>query len=555
MEGLVPCDANYVPLSPISFLERASFVYGDKLSTIYGNTKYSWREMHERCIKLASALSQLGISRRDMVGAIAPNIPALNELHFVVPMVGAILSTFNTKLSPTILALHLEQLEPKLIFVDSALISLVLDSLSLISVVKSKPSIIVLLQERHAGLETLNLIKQEASLKNVLTYDSLMEMGHANFKIVHPKDENEPIAVNFTSGSTGRPKGVVYSHRAAYLSTIAQIFRFEMGKMSVFLWTVDMFRCNGWCFPWTMAASGGTNIFLRDDITGKSIMDAVFLYKVTNFCGAPIILKKIADAIDVGMDKLPHSVNIMVAGTMPPPEVQEKLEALGFRIDCGYGMTEALGIVISKPWKSPEDIDNDQGNEEEKMVSAREGIHNLMVEGVDVKDPETMESVPNDGETIGEIMVRSNTLMLGYLKNSQATQDVFEGGWYRTRDLGVRLKNGEIELKDRAIDMIKVDGKSVSTLEVEGVIIRHPMVLEAAVVGKPHINLGEVPCALLKLKEGSSVTPEEIMEFCSIHLPSHMNPYYVIFGDLPVNSTGKIQKFTLREKARALQSR
>ncbi|KAJ7944076.1 CoA ligase [Quillaja saponaria] len=500
MEGLVQCSANYMPLTPISFLQRAAFVYGDKLSIIYGDdVRFSWRETHERCIKLASSfVINLGISYGDIIVVLAPNIPALYELHFGVPMAGAVLTALNTKLDATMLASLLEQLEAK---ID----------------------------------QTPSSFAKDLS-PSILNYNDLIVMGQADFETIWPSSELDPISVNYTSGSTGIPKGAVYSHRAAYLNSLATIFRFDMNQMPVFLWTVDMFRCNGWCFPWVMAALGGTNVCIRN-VSAKIIYDSIYLHKVSHFCGAPKILNTIVEAQVGDLRPLEFSVDITVAGALPPVKVLMHVTELGFNLRHGYGMTEVLGPAIVTPWKP---------NTESTTPEARN------LEDFDVKDPNTMKSVPFDGKTIGEIMFKGNTLMSGYLKNPKVTQEAFRGGWYRTGDLAIRQPDGYIKMKDRAKDIIHYNGEAISTLEVEAVLLSHPKVLETAVVGKLDKYLGEVPCAFVKLKEGCGASAEELIKFCGEWLPNHMVPKSVVFGDLPVNSTGKVQKFILRKKANAI---
>ncbi|KAL3527278.1 hypothetical protein ACH5RR_011934 [Cinchona calisaya] len=542
MEGIVLCSANYVPLTPISFLVRAAFVYGQRVSIVFGNKRYSWKETHERCIKLASALSQLGITRGDIVAAVAPNIPELYELHFGVPMAGAVLCPLNTRLNVSTLALKLEQLESKAIFVDYQFLEVVQDALELLSHTKGNPFLVLIQGE----INCLNSIPEKR-----LNYDTLVSKGKLDFNIVYPNSECDPISICYTSGSTGNPKGVIYSHRSTYLNSVGEIFRTGMRQMPVFLWTVDMFRCNGWCFPWTMAAMGGTNICVRE-ATGITILNSIFLHNVTLFCGPPILLSKIAETLPVDPRTLPHNVDVIVAGpgALPEPQIQTKLEDFGFNIVCAYGMSEALGPVTSTLWNNLSTDEMSSFDFEEDKVQVCEGAHNLIMEGVDVKDPITMESVASDGKAIGEVMFRSNSLMLGYMKNVQETKETFKGGWYRTRDLGVKHPNGYIQMKDRRVDVINCGGEILSSLEIEKVMARHPMVLEAAVVGRPDDLLGEIPCAFVKLKEGYCVPDEEILNFCTSHLPEKMRPKSVFFGDLPINSTGKVQKFVLRDRLR-----
>ncbi|KAA8532052.1 hypothetical protein F0562_006806 [Nyssa sinensis] len=473
----------------------------------------------------------------DEIAALAPNIPALYELHFGIPMAGAVLSALNTRLDSAMLAFLLQQLKPKLFFVDYQFVEAALEAFDILSLTNCK---LVVVPECDQATSPIMKDLPPGSLD----YNELLEMGYADFKIMRPEDERDPISVNYTSGSTGKPKGVVYSHRAAYLNSLAAIFRTEMRLMPVFLWTVDMFRCNGWGFTWVMAALGGTNICLRN-VSAKAIFDAISLHKVTHLCGAPAILNQLADApASSGQRPLTSRVDLTIAGALPPPQVLNKIDGMGFNITHAYGMTEALGPVTSKLYKT----------DEIATMKCREGIHNLMMEGVDVKDPVTMASVPADGKTIGEVMFRGNTIMSGYLKNLQATQEAFRGGWYRTGDLGVIHPDGYIQMKDRAVDMVISGGETISTLEVEAVLVSHPMVLEAAVVGRPDDGFGETLCAFVKLKEGCDVSAEEIIKFCRDQLACYMASWTVIFGDLPVNSTGKIQKFVLREKAKAMSS-
>ncbi|BFG39406.1 hypothetical protein CerSpe_256800 [Prunus speciosa] len=531
---LVQCSANYMPLSPISFLERAAAIYGDKVSIVYGDQRFSWKETHQRCFKVASAFVHLGISRHDVVAAFAPNIPALYELHFSVPMAGAILCALNIRLDSPTLSLILQQLEAKAILVDHQHIEVVLQALDRLSQTKSNPPLLILIPEfDQSSSSPIDLDLPPGTLN----YNDLLQVkAEPNFQILRPNNECDPISVSYTSGSTGNPKGVLYSHRAVYLNSLAAIFQSDMRKMPVFLWTVEMFRCNGWCFPWAVAALGGTNICLRN-VSAKLIFEAIHLHKVTHLCGAPSILNILANASGNDQTReIKSRVEIIVAGALPAPQVLIKVAELGFNVSHGYGMTEALGPAIVTPCKPDQ----------------KQSQYNLMMEGVDVKDPNTMKSVEFDGKTMGEIMFRGNTLMLGYLENSKPVHEVFKGGWYRTGDLAVRHPDGYIQMKDRARDIIICGGEIISTLEVEAVLLTHPQVLEAAVVGRYDEVLGETPCAFVKLKEGFSdggeASSRVIKEFCEGKLPGFMVPKVVIFGDLP-SPTGKIQKFVLREKA------
>lgn len=476
---------------------------------------------------------RLRIFFHEQVAALAPNIPELYELHFAVPMAGAVLSALNPKLDVMTLAVILEQLEAKLIFVDYQFVEVALKAFELMSQRKCKLPLIVLIPDYTQ--KTSSTVKNLPS--DTLNFNELLAKGQAEFETVVPSNECNPISVNYTSGSTGTPKGAVYSHRGAYLNALAAISRFDMKQMSVFLWTVDMFRCNGWCLPWAMAALGGTNVCLRN-VSSKAIFDLIHLHKVTHLCGAPNLLNIIADAppCDHRPTLLGVNVNITVAGVLPPFQVLCKVEELGFTVNIGYGMTEAMGPVLVRPWKP------NSRNELTKQPSYSDPW-------LDVKDPETMKSTPCDGKTIGEIMFRGNILMVGYLKNPLATEEAFRGGWYRTGDLGMKLEDGGVRLKDRAEDMIYSEGEAVSSLEVEAVLLSHPKVLNAAVVRKCDDHLVESPFAVVKLKEGcGGAAGEDIVKFCEATLEAHMVPKMVVFGDLPVNSTGKVQKFLIREK-------
>ncbi|XVF18127.1 hypothetical protein REPUB_Repub10bG0185400 [Reevesia pubescens] len=463
-------------------------------------------------------------------------------------MAGAILSALNIMLDSATLAEILEKLEPKFIFVDYQYVHAVHKALEILSNKMDKHPLLVLIEEYDHQATTLmaNYEFTSGSMK----YSDLLGMGGTDFETVKPKDEGDPISVNFTSGSTGEPKGVLYSHRAAYLNSLASIMRYDMRVGApVFLWTVDMFRCNGWCCTWAMAALGGTSICLRN-VSAKVIFDSILLHSVTHLCGSPALLNMIADAPACEQRPLSCKVHVIIAGVLSMSQVL-KVEGLGFTVSYAYGMTEVLGPAIVRPWRP--DQCYSCVSKEHKMDKYQEELNNLVIEEADVKEPDTMKSVPHDGKTIGEVMFRGNTLMSGYLKNPKTTQEAFKDGWYRTRDLGVIHPNGFIQLKDRAKDIIVSGGEIISTLEVEAVLLSHPKVLEAAVVGKHDDDLKEKPCAFVKLKEGNgAISCEEIVKFCEEQLPDYMVPRTVVFGELPVNSTGKVQKFTLRVKANAI---
>ncbi|OMO55727.1 AMP-dependent synthetase/ligase [Corchorus capsularis] len=510
-------------LSPVDLLERAAKLYADNISIVYGTLTLSWTQLHQRCLKLASALAHLGLSPGQTVAALAPNVPALYELHFAVPMAGALISALNVRLDAATLAVTLEKLEPQFMFVDYQYAHTVRKALEiLVSQNNTKQPVLVLIPELadDQGQPTPpNYTDHDAA--TAFHYNDLLGMGTTDFETVKPMDDGDPISVNFTSGSTGEPKGVIYSHRAAYLNSLASILRYDMRvSSSVFLWTVDMFRCNGWCCTWAMAAIGGTNICLRH-VSAKFIFDSILLHSVTHMCGAPAILNMIADHAPTCEQIRPlllarkDKVHLIIAGVLSASQVV-KVQALGFT----------------------------------------EKLDNLVIAEVDVKEAETMRSVAHDGKTIGEVMFKGNTVMSGYLKDLKGTKEAFKDGWYRTRDLGVVHPNGAIQLKDRAKDIIvSAGGEIISTLEVEAVLLSHPKVLEVAVVGKRDDYLNQKPCAFVRLKEGSYATAsdcqQEIVKFCEEQLPHFMVPRDVVFGELPVNSTGKVQKFILRDKANA----
>ncbi|KAM0057423.1 putative AMP-dependent synthetase/ligase, AMP-binding, AMP-binding enzyme domain, ANL [Helianthus debilis subsp. tardiflorus] len=544
VEGLVRCSANFVPLSPISFLERAADVYRDRTSVVYRSLKYTWEETHGRCVKLASALTQLGIKRGDVVATLAPNVPAMQELHFAVPMAGAILCTFNTRHDSTMLATLLTHSQTKILFVDHQFLDTALAALNLLKTPHTKPPLIVTITDDCTPPQS------ELNTNAYHQYESLIEGGVSGFNVVRPTDEWDPISLNYTSGTTSRPKGVVYSHRGAYLNSIATVFMHGMGARTTYLWTVPMFHCNGWCVTWGLAAIGGTNICIRR-CDPKDIFDNIDLHKVTHMGGAPTVLNMIVNSPVTDRKPLPHKVEIMTGGAPPPPLILSKMEELGFGVSHLYGLTETYGPGTLCLWKPEWDS---LPTEERLKLKTRQGVRHLGLDSVDVKDPITMESVECDGKAMGEIMFRGNTVMSGYLKDTKATEEAFAGGWFRSGDLAVKHPDGYIEVKDRSKDIIISGGENISTVEVETVIYSHPAVLEVAVVARPDNHWGQTPCAFVKLKDGFSVDGQEIIDYCRNRMPRYMAPKTVIFEDLPRTSTGKVQKFLLREKAKALGS-
>lgn len=546
MEGSIRCSANYVPLTPISFLERAALVYGDRPSVVYGNVKYTWRETFVRCTKLASALTDLPISYGDVVAALIPNVPAMYELHFAVPMAGAVLCAFNTRHDSPMVSVLLKHSKAKVIFVDHQFLEVVHGALDILSKSNSAlPQIVLVLDDQSMP------VRVGMPPFKILEYESYLATGRPKFDIRRPKDEWDPIALNYTSGTTSSPKGVVYSHRGAYLNSLATVLVNEMLIGPVYLWTLPMFHCNGWCFTWGVAAQGGTNICLRN-VIAKDIFRNITEHKVTHVSGAPTVLNMIINSSDEDKMPLPSKVVVVTGGAPPPPQVLLKMEELGFVVIHGYGMTETYGPATVCVWKPEWDT---LPPDERAKIKSRQGVLHIGLEEVDIKDPVTMKSVPADAKTMGEVMLRGNTVMNGYLRDLKATQEAFKDGWFHSGDLGVIHPDGYIELKDRSKDIIISGGENISTIEVESVLFNHPAVLEAAVVGRPDDHWGESPCAFVKLKdECDNVTAADIIKFCRDSLPHYMAPRSVVFEDLPKTSTGKTQKFILREKAKAMGS-
>ncbi|KAK9740139.1 hypothetical protein RND81_03G014500 [Saponaria officinalis] len=546
IHGLVSCRANYVPLSPISFLERSAVVYRHTTSIIYGSEKYTWGQSYERCTKLASSLFQLGISYGDVVAALIPNIPAMYELHFAVPMAGGILCTLNIRHDSTMISVLLKHSGSKLIFVDTQFFDVAYKAIDIMSKTTSKlPQIVLVVDKQSIDL------KYQIPSSVTLQYEVLVQNGKSDFEIRRPKDELQPISLNYTSGTTSRPKGVVYNHRGAYLNSLATVMLHEVGPMAVYLWTVPMFHCNGWCLIWGVAAQGGTNVCVRN-VTADGIFRKIVEHRVTHMGGAPTVLNMIINARDDEKKRLPGKVSVMTGGSPPPPKVLSKMEDMGFAVIHIYGLTETYGPATLCAWK-PE-WDALPPNERAK-IKARQGVNHIGMEEVDVKHPVTLESVPSDGKTIGEVMFRGNTVMSGYMNDTKATEDAFRGGWFHSGDLGVKHSDGYIEVKDRAKDIIISGGENICSIEVESVIFTHPAVLDVAVVGRPDDHWGETPCAFIELKDGhDDVTSVDMIEFCKDRLPHYMAPRTVVFQGLPKTSTGKTQKFILREKAKAMGS-
>jgi len=531
-------EANYTPLSPLSFIERTATVYPDHISIIHGDQRYTWRETYSRCRRLASALTKMNIGVGDTVAVMAPNTPAIYESHFGVPMCGAVLNTLNVRLDANTIAFILDHGDAKVLITDKEFSETTEEALKH---VKKKPRVI----------DIDDALATSGQLIGDMTYDTLLEQGTADFAPRLPDDEWRAISLNYTSGTTGNPKGVVYHHRGAYLNALSNILAWDMGHHPIYLWTLPMFHCNGWCFPWTLAALAGTSVCLRK-VEAQTIFAAIADHGVTHFCGAPIVLSIVINAKPEERLDFDHAVKVMTAAAPPPASVLAAMEQAGFHMTHVYGLTETYGPAVVCAWK---DAWNQRPAEEQAKLKSRQGVTYHALQGLQVIDPATMTPVPADGETIGEVMFRGNIVMKGYLKNEKATEDALKGGWFHSGDLGVMEPDGYIKLKDRSKDIIISGGENISSIEVEDMLYRHPAVLEAAVVARPDNKWGETPCAFVTLKEATDkVTAEAIIAFCRDNLAHYKAPKTVVFGPLPKTSTGKIQKFKLRKQAEKLGS-
>ena len=531
--GLDKNAANYVPLSPIGFLLRSAAVYPNRLAVLHGERRYSWREALERCRRLAAALAVRGVGRGDTVALMAPNIPEAFEVHFGVPMAGAVLNALNIRLDPETIAFILRHGEAKVLITDTEFAPVVKEALARL---EQKPVIIDIADAMGPGGERLGEIDYEAFLRT----------GDPAFPELTPEDEWDAIALNYTSGTTGNPKGVVYHHRGAYLNALGNVLVWGMREHPVYLWTLPMFHCNGWCFPWTITAMAGTHVCLRR-VETAAIYEAIAREGVTHLCGAPVVMNMLLNAGPGLKRSLDRRIEMMTAGAPPPAAVIEGMEALGFHITHVYGLTEVYGPAVVCAWHDEWD---DLPAAERARLKARQGVTYPVLEELTVADPVTLAPVPADGATMGEVVMRGNIVMKGYLKNPRATEEAFAGGWFHSGDLGVLHPDGYIELKDRSKDIIISGGENISTIEVEDVLYRHPAVLEAAVVARPDPMWGETPCAFVALKPEAAATADDIIAFCRDHLARFKVPRTVLFGPLPKTSTGKIQKFVLRERAK-----
>jgi fatty-acyl-CoA synthase len=528
-------EANFTPMSPLSFLERAAEVYPQRTAVIHGGLRRTWAQVYERCRRLASALQRAGLGKGDTVAVMLPNVPPMVEAHFGIPMAGAVLNTMNTRLDPEAIAFMLDHGEARAVVVDPEFAVVMQEALALRK--DSRPLLVIDAQDPA--------FTGQAPRIGSTTYEAFLATGDPAFAWSLPADEWDAIALNYTSGTTGNPKGVVYHHRGAALNAISNILEWDMPKHPVYLWTLPMFHCNGWCFPWTVAARAGVNVCLRK-VEAKAMADAIREYGVTHYCGAPIVHGMLVNAPEDVKKGLPRGVKAMVAGAAPPASLIEGMETLGFDLTHVYGLTEVYGPATA--CAKHEDWDKVDIGERAKL-NARQGVRYHLQRSARVLDPQTMQPVPWDGETMGEIMFQGNITMKGYLKNARATQEAFAGGWYHTGDLAVQYPDGYIKIKDRSKDIIISGGENISSIEVEDVLYRHPDVLAAAVVAKPDAKWGETPCAFIELKAGSKLTAEEVVAHCKKHLAGFKVPRAVVFGELAKTSTGKIQKFELRKKA------
>src|SRR5438105_8934821 len=532
-KGLERNRANYTPLTPVSFLAKAAYTYPERVAVIHGELRRTWREVYERSRRLASALAKRGVKRGDTVAAMLPNVPAMVELHFGPAMFGAVLNTLNTRLDAEAIAFMLDHGEAKVLFTDREFSPTIAKALKL---AKARPLVI----------DVEDALCEAGERVGSIEYEELLREGDAAFRWSAPPDEWDAITLNYTSGTTGNPKGVVYHYRGAYLNAINNILDWSMPKHAVYLWTLPMFHCNGWCFNWTMAAAAGTNVCLRR-VDAKLILELIRKHRVTHYCGAPIVHSMLLNAPAEAKKGIDHKVSCLVAAAPPPAAVIEGMARMGFDITHVYGLTETYGPAAVCA-KHPEW--SELALEEQVKRNGRQGVAYLLEEGMTVMDPETMREVPRDGETMGEIMFRGNITMKGYLKNPKATDEAFAGGWFHSGDLAVMQRDGYVKIKDRSKDVIISGGENISSLEVEDALYRHPAVLAAAVVAQPDPKWGETPCAFVELKPGATVTEQEIIEFCRDRIAHFKAPKKIVFGTLPKTSTGKIQKFLLRERAK-----
>ncbi|MFK7732476.1 MAG: acyl-CoA synthetase [Pseudomonadales bacterium] len=528
--GLDKNPANYSPLTPISFVKRAAEVYPDRVAQIYGDQQRTWQETYLRCIQLASALRKHGVANNDTVALMLPNVPAMLEASYAIPMAGGVINALNIRLDADAIAFMLKHGGAKVLLTDrefSPVIKAALEQLT----------------EKPLVIDVADLACSSGEYIGEMEYEDFIALGDEDYDWQLPADEWQAIALGYTSGTTGDPKGVVTHHRGAHLNTMSNILAWNMTAFPTYLWTLPMFHCNGWCFPWTIAALNGTHVCLRA-VVADDIFRLIKKQNVSHLCGAPIVLNMMANADDAIKTGIEHTVNIMTAGSAPPPSVLNAMATLGFDVTHTYGLTEVYGPAVVCAWQEEwQHLPSDQLSE----LKARQGVRYSMLEELIVLDPDTMQPVPKDGQTIGEIMFKGNVVMKGYLDNPSATEKAFEGGYFHSGDLAVCHPDGYVEIKDRSKDIIISGGENISSIEIEATLYRHPAIMEAAVVAMPDEKWGESPCAFVTLLEGKSANEHDIIDFCRERMAHFKAPRKVVFGPLPKTSTGKIQKFELRQ--------
>jgi len=536
--GMEQNKANYIPLTPLSFLDRIKDVYPDYEAIVYKKRKYNWKQVYDRCTQFASALTKIGIGEGDTVSIMAANTPEIFEAHYSIPMTGGVINTINTRLDAKTVGYILDHSDAKVLIVDRQFHDVVVNALEQVN----RDIIVIDIDDQQAGLENSKSIGD-------LEYESFLETGDHDFEWIRPKDEWQAIGLSYTSGTTGKPKGVVYHHRGSYLMSMGSVTAWNMPNKPTYLYTVPMFHCNGWGYPWTLAMLHAKIIFIRN-IVVKEIFQLISQYKVTHFGGAPIVLNMIANAPQEEQLAIPNKVYVMTAGAPPPSSILKKMHSLGFEVMHVYGLTETYGHVVHCAWNETWDsLDQEKQSE----LRSYQGVRYPHTEEIAILNPDNYKPVPNDGTTMGEIMIRSNTVMKGYYKNPEETKNSMKEGWFHSGDLAVRHSNGYIQVKDRSKDIIISGGENISSVEIENTITKHPSVSLAAVVAKPDEKWGETPCAFIELHEGQSVDEKDLSKFCREHLAGFKMPKTFVFCILPKTSTGKIQKFELREQAKIIK--